>query len=77
MLFFHLFFFSFSSDISTTITANLRGRLKNKHDCLLPIEQYTAYTLRSIITSVLYYLTIDSLPHVMRESNRSKEYRKI
>lgn len=77
MLFFHLFFFLLSSDISTTITANLRGRLKNKHDCLLPIEQYTAYMLRSIITSVLYYLTIDSLPHVMRESNRSKEYRKI
>ena len=34
-------------------------------------------TLRSIITSVLDYLTIDSLPHVMRESNRSKEYRKL
>ena len=40
-------------------------------------EKYTAYTRHSIITSALDYLTIDSLPHGMRESNRLKKYRKL
>ena len=34
-------------------------------------------TLYSIITSVLDYLTIDGLPHDMRESNQLKECQKL